>query len=216
VGTIQRIEMAITEAVALEQGMLLQNLGLMCQAMGLGGFSHFAAHEYGWLDALGFRMRRMPASKYLGAPRYAQLAARLLGKDRPVPFAVGLERDGQVLIKSFCPPYYRTMADAVRAVVAVKFGANGAFRAGVRTGAWRDPQAITATPACSEAAIEATIAYCEHVHDRYGRFPAYAPPFRTVLGYQATHVDESFYDRFYRPEALSETQRAHMARWHRE
>jgi hypothetical protein len=216
VGTIQRIEMAITEAVALEQGMLLQNLGLMCQAMGLGGFSHFAAHEYGWLDALGFRMRRMPASKYLGAPRYAQLAARLLGKDRPVPFAVGLERDGQVLIKSFCPPYYPTMADAVRAVVAVKFGANGAFRGGVRRGAWRDPQAIAATPACSEAAIAATIAYCEYIHDRYGRFPAYVPPFRTVLGYQATHVDESFYDRFYQPEALSETQRAHIARWHGE
>jgi hypothetical protein len=217
VGTIQRIEMAITEVVALEQGMLLQNLGLMCQTLGLGGFCHFAAHEYGWLEALGFRMRRMPASKYLGAPRYAQLAARLLGKDRPVPFAVGLERDGQVLVKSFCPPYYPSMADAVRAVVAVKFGNGGAFRGGVQAGAWRDPEAIaTGTPACSEAAIAATIAYCEYIHDRYGRFPAYAPPFRTVLGYQATHVDESFYDRFYRPEALSETQRAHMARWHAE
>jgi hypothetical protein len=43
----------------------------------------------------------------------------------------------------------------------------------------------------------------------YGRFPAYAAPFRTVLGYQATHVDEDFYDLFYRPEALSETQRRH-------
>src|SRR5260370_27035560 len=116
VGTIQRIEMAIAEAVALEQGMLLQNLGLMCQAMGLGGFSHFAAHEYGWLQALGFRMRQMPASRYLGAPRYAQFAARLLGKDRAVPYAVGLERDGQVLIKSYCPPYYSSMAEAVLGV----------------------------------------------------------------------------------------------------
>jgi hypothetical protein len=184
--------------------------------MGLGGFCHFAAHEYGWLNALDFRMRRMPASKYLGAPRYAQLAARALGKDQPVPFAVGLERDGQTLIKSFCPPYYPSMAEAVRAVVAVKFGPDGVFRGGVRVGAWRDPQAIASTPACSEAAIAATIAYCEYVYDRYGRFPAYPPPFRTVLGYQATHVDESFYDRFYQPEALSETQRAHMARWHGE
>ncbi len=25
-----------------------------------------------------------------------------------------------------------------------------------------------------------------------------------------------FYDRFYRPEALTETQREHMARWHQE
>jgi hypothetical protein len=215
VGTIQRIEMAIAETAALEQGMLLQNLGLMCQAMGLGGHAHFAAHEYGWLQALGFRMRRMPASRFLGAPRYAQVAARLLRKDRPVPYAVGLERDGRALITAYCPPTYRTMADAVRAVVAKKFGAEGTFRGGIGAGAWRDPQAVAnGTPACSEAAVAATIAYCEYIYERYGRFPAYAPPFRTVLGYQAIHVDEGFYERFYRPEALSDTQRAHMAAWH--
>ena len=43
-------------------------------------------------------------------------------------------------------------------------------------------------------------------HGRYGRFPAYSAPFRTVLGYQATHVDVEFYDCFYRPEALTATQ----------
>jgi hypothetical protein len=215
VGTIQRIEMAIAEAVALEQGMMLQNLGLICQAMGLGGYSHFAAHEYGWLQAVGFRMQHMPASRYLGASRLAQLAAGVLGKDRPVPFAVGLERDGQVLIKAYCPPYYSTMGDAVRAVVAAKFGPSGVFRGGIGAGAWQDAQAVaTATKSCSAAAVEATTAYCEYVYDRYGRFPAYAPPFRTVLGYQATHVDKAFYDRFYRPEALTETHRAHTANWH--
>jgi hypothetical protein len=36
----------------------------------------------------------------------------------------------------------------------------------------------------------------------------YQPPFRTVLGFQASHVDTSFYDRFYKPEALSEAQSA--------
>lgn len=214
VGTIGRIETAIAEAVALEQGMLLQNIGLICQAMGLGGFPHFAAHEYGWLQALGFRMRRMPASRYLGAPRYAQVVARLLGKDGTVPFAVGLERDGAALIRSYAPPYFPSMAEAVRAVVDAKFGPTAPFRQGTSAGAWREPGAIAAMPAPSEAAIAATIAYCEYVYDRYGRFPCTVPPFRTVLGYQATHVDEGFYDRFYRPEALTETQREHVAHWH--
>jgi hypothetical protein len=50
--------------------------------------------------------------------------------------------------------------------------------------------------------------------ERYGRFPAYAPPVRTVLGFQASHVDVEFYDRFYRPGALAATQREHLARWH--
>lgn len=68
----------------------------------------------------------------------------------------------------------------------------------------------------SENAVEATVAYCEYVFGRYGRFPAYSSPFRTVLGYQATHVDAEFYYRFYRPEALTGTQREHVARWHPE
>jgi hypothetical protein len=33
------------------------------------------------------------------------------------------------------------------------------------------------------------------------------PPYRTVLNFQASHLDAEFYDQFYRPEALSETQR---------
>jgi len=31
-----------------------------------------------------------------------------------------LERDGEVLLKPFCPPYYKSMADAVQAVVEIK------------------------------------------------------------------------------------------------
>jgi hypothetical protein len=40
------------------------------------------------------------------------------------------------------------------------------------------------------------------------------PPFRTVTGFQAAHLDLEFYDHFYRAEALSETQRRHMHDWH--
>jgi len=43
---------------------------------------------------------------------------------------------------------------------------------------------------------------------------ASSAPFRTVLGHQATHVEVDFYDRFYHPDALSETQRQHTDRWH--
>lgn len=50
----------------------------------------------------------------------------------------------------------------------------------------------------NSAAVEATTAYCEYIYNRCGRFPAYMPPFRTVLGFQACHLDNEFYDRFYR------------------
>jgi hypothetical protein len=102
------------------------------------------------------------------------------------------------------------MEVAVQDFVRRKFGPQGVFRGGARTSGWQEPDTKTPEiPAPSGAAIEATVAYCEYVYERYGRFPAYSAPFRTVLGHQATHVDEGFYDRFYHPEALSETQRRH-------
>ena len=100
------------------------------------------------------------------------------------------------------------MSDAVRAVVELKFGANGLFRSDGHGSAWANHRATTnAVPKVSDAAIAATIAYCEYVWGRYGRFPVYMPPYKTVLGFQACHLDAEFYDRFYRPEALAETQR---------
>jgi hypothetical protein len=213
--TIQGLECAVAEAAAAEQGASVQNVALMAQAIGLGGFPNFAPHPSSWFRALGFRMGQLPASRYLGVGRLPSLALRLLRRDTAVPFPLGLERNGAVLLRPYCPPYHASMAAAVRALVEHKFGPQGVFRAGTTASAWRDPQgAATRIAAPSEAAIGATIAYCEYIYRRYGRFPAYVPPFRTVLGYQATHVDADFYDRFYRPEALTETQREHLARWH--
>jgi hypothetical protein len=213
--TIQAIEASLAEACAIEQGMVLQNLALMSQALGLGGYPNFARHEFGWFQALGFRMGEMPASQYLGANRLISTALRLLGRDQPVPYPLGLERGGEILLKPYCPPYYPSMEAAVHEFVERKFGPQGVFRGGASASGWREPdEKAAAIPAPSEAAIEATIAYCEYVYEGYGRFPAYSAPFRTVLGHQATHVDVDFYDRFYHPDALSEAQRQHTDRWH--
>ena len=212
--TIQAIELSLAEAVAIEQGMMLQNLGLMTQTLGLGGFPNFARHEFGWFEALGFRMGKMPASRYLGANRLISLLLKWLKRDPPLPYPLGLERHGLTLLKPYCPPYYPTMTEAVRAYLEFKFGPQGVFRSGAEASGWQNPaQAAAQIAAPGEAAIAATIAYCDYIYHRYGRFPAYSAPFRTVLGYQATHVDVDFYDRFYRPEALTETQRNHQANW---
>ncbi|MGH7833112.1 MAG: hypothetical protein ACREQK_05675, partial [Candidatus Binatia bacterium] len=213
--TVQRLELMVSEVVTIEQGMMLQNLGLMAQAIGVGGFPNFSEHESGWFQAIGFRMAKMNASRYLGAGRVVSVLMKLLGRDGPVPYPQGLECDGAPLLKPFCPPYYPTMEAAVRAVVETKFGAQGVFRRKMNQSAWRDPTAVLKDiPAVSQAAIDATVAYCSYIYDRYGRFPVYMPPFRTVTGFQAAHLDLEFYDHFYSPEALSETQRSHMLDWH--
>jgi hypothetical protein len=94
------------------------------------------------------------------------------------------------------------MKEAVMAVVNAKFApGTGSFRDGGKETAWLDGKRVQdGIPAYSDAAIQATIDYCEYVYKRYGRFPAACGPFRTVLAYQAHRLDPDFYRRFYRPE----------------
>ena len=128
----------------------------------------------------------------------------LFRKNQPIPTAVGLERNGEVLLKPFCPPYYRSMREAVLAFVDYKYGAGrGTLRDGGAASAWRDGSKVQAgIPQYSDRAIEATIAYCDYVYRRYGRFPANSGPFRTLLAYQAHHLDRDFYETFYRRDRV--------------
>jgi hypothetical protein len=213
VATVRQVEQFVTEFVTIEQGMMLQNLGLMAQALGLGGFPNFANHEFGWFSALGFRMEQMPASQYLGAGKLVSAAMKLLKRNPCVPYPVGLECNGETLLKPFCPPAFPSMTEAVRAVAGIKFGAGGIFRGNASGNAWKNGGEVTGqVPATSEAAIAATSAYCEYLWERYGRFPVHLTPYRTVLGFQACHLDVEFYERFYRPEALAASQREDFLR----
>ncbi len=213
-GPIGGIETWMYEFAALEQGGVLQNLGLMTQALGLGGFPHFAAHPFAWCQALGFRMERPPFSRVFGVGPVVRTLLRILKKDVPVPTAVGLERGSDVLIKPFCPPYYRNMEEAVLAFVNFKYAeGTGTLRDGGAASGWRDGSTVQrGIPKYSDRNIAAVIAYCDYVYGRYGRFPTGSGPFRTILAYQAHNLDVTFYERFYKPEALTETQRDHPHR----
>ena len=211
--TVQMLESSLLESMATEHGLVLQNLALMTEALGLGGFPNFARHEYSWFQALGFRMESLPASRYAGAPLLLSAPARWLRRDPVIPFPVGLERDGRVLLQPFCPPYYTSMKEAVSAFVETKFGPDGTYRTGTRQSSWLQPDACAAKiPAPSAAAVEAAVAYSDYIYRCYGRFPAYTAPFRTVIGFQVCRVDVDFYQQFYAADALPEAVRASTRR----
>jgi hypothetical protein len=213
VGTVGFTETWLYEFTAFEEGAMLQNLALMAEALGLGGFAHFAAYPAIWMQALGFRMAGVPLARTIGASALVTRLLTLLRRNLPVPTALGLERDGAVLIKPFCPPYYPSMKEAVLAFIEYKYASGcGTFRDGGAATAWRDGARVTAAiPRPSDRTIDATIAYCEYIYQRYGRFPASSGPFRTVLAFQAHHLDPQFYDQFYRADALTAAQRQHAA-----
>jgi hypothetical protein len=202
VASLSFAESWLLEFAAIEQGAMIQNLGLMAQALGLGGFPSFAAHPFAWTEAFGFRMERPKASRIFGLGPVMKTGLTLLKKDIALPTAVGFERGGEVLIRPYCPPYYRDMEAAVLAFVDFKFRpGTGTLRNDGAVTAWRDGAAVQAgIPRPSDAAIAATIACCDYIYRRYGRFPSNSGPFRTVTGYQAHHLDPDFYARYYRPE----------------
>jgi hypothetical protein len=108
------------------------------------------------------------------------------------------------------------MEEAVLAFVDFKYKeGSGTFRDYGAVGLWKDGGDVQrGIPRYSDRTIAATIAYCDYVYKRYGRFPAASGPFRTVVAYQAHHLDTGFYDRFYQVAALDEKQREHDQGWH--
>jgi hypothetical protein len=197
---------------------MAHNLSLMEQAMGLGGWTHFAtAGEIDWLEALGFAIATQKASRYLRAGRLKRALMRLLGKEEDIPRALGLTVEGTDLVKPFCPPYYRSMEQAVLSFLEQK-RANllEAEMAEGTAATWKERDKVRASiPWFTDSTIQATIDYCTYVYETYGRFPAYYGPTRTTLGHQAHHLDLEFYDRHYHPGAYTETQARHFELWHR-
>ncbi len=211
VATIAVVERLVTEFVTIEQGMMLQNAALMTHALGLGGFPNFANHDFGWFQALGFEMQRMRTTDYLGIKGIPRIGLKMLGKDAEVPLPYALHRNGECLLKAYCPPNFKSMREAVEAVVEHKFGRNGVFSDASPVRPWKEGTMAGRIEKISDRAIDATVAYCEYVWNTYKRFPAYMPPFRTVVGFQAGHLDLEFYDKFYPPGAIAEAQRRDYA-----
>lgn len=78
----------------------------------------------------------MTASRYAGVGPFFSAVARLFMHDPVVPYPLGLERGDKVLLRPFCPPYYKSMEEAVRAFVESKFGGKGSYRGGAKQSAW--------------------------------------------------------------------------------
>ena len=82
--------------------------------------------------------------------------------DLPVPRGHRPATRGGVLLKLFCPPYYKDTEEAVLAFVAYKFAPGmGTFRDGGVATSWKDAAAVQAgIPNYPDRTVAATIAYC--------------------------------------------------------
>ena len=166
VGTIDELETYILELCGVEQGLMIQNLLLASEALGLGSFTHYAAHRFAWTRAFGFQMRKRTFAQVLHKGFLGTLFMRVLRKNIAIPQAVGLCHDGrrvQALCAAVLPDDGGGGPRVRRRQVHPR---EGHLPGCAGPSAWRDPALIqSAIPEYSEANIQAVIAYCEIRHE---------------------------------------------------
>jgi len=193
-----------------ESLLLLQNLALLGQAMGLGAWIHAAFAPvilFGGIPELGpglnFRFHK---------PRRLPLRPYPAGTSNPV----GL--DG--LLQAYCPPYYKDMDAAIDALLDEKYGPSGKYTDprfyGQTMSADLTARFLQEAPHVEPGVLECVRAICNYIYRTYDRFPAHANAIDAAgVWIQVHHVDPDFYDEFFR-DGLSPTQRGHDAAWHQE
>jgi hypothetical protein len=208
----------------IEADLLLQNIMLTANAMGLGAWIHAS----------------IAPPVLLGEPNYRAQYGRMLGFDWSTPkwrladivrwqvplpkyaylrdAAVGLRHEGEYLIKAMCPPNYPTMADAVDAVVAEKFGPHGIYAdeslfARIYRGDF-GAQYLRQASDYSADVIDCARDICTYIYETHGRFPAHCDVIHVPgVWLQAHHVEEGYYEKFFR-NGLTEDHLLHDQRWH--
>jgi hypothetical protein len=199
----------------IEADLLLQNLMLVLQAMGLGGWIHASVAPVHLLGnpylskakGLGFRHVK-PPFRLLDLFRWGTIFPRL--RSHPV----GL--DG--FIEGMCPPYRATMADAVQAVIDLKYGQGGIYRDDdYFKKIFKDNRGERYTaevPIYKEQVVECVKDICTYIYEKHGRFPAHVDAIYVPgVWLQAHHLDLKYYDQLFRG-GYTRTQADHQQLWH--
>jgi hypothetical protein len=199
----------------IEADLLLQNLMLVIQAMGLGGWIHASVAPPHLLGnpyessqkGLGFNFQK-PRFRLLDILRWGTF----LTKVRSHPIGLG------DLLQGMCPPYFKSMADAVDAVVARKYGPEGIYedkayfgRIFKDDGGWRY---IKEVPHYDLRVIDCVKDICTYIHDTHGRFPAHVDAIYVPgVWIQVHHLDLDYYDALFNG-GYTDTHRRHQELWH--
>lgn len=205
-----------TFRIHIESDMLVQNLLLTIQSMGLGGWVHAAFvgplllgdEEYAKKYGAGLGFRFVKGRKLRRMLRF--MTPLPAWRDNPVG------KDG--VLEGHCPPYFKNMSDAVDDLLAHKYGKDGLYKDPSHLQKIFKPglaeRFIEEVPHYSEEVIACTKDICNYIYDTYGRFPAHVDAMHVPgVWVQAHHLDLKYYDQFY-DGGYSDAQGKHQQIWH--
>jgi hypothetical protein len=193
----------------IEADLLLQNIMLTADAMGLGAWIHASLAPPVLLRDPKFRATYGAMLGFdWSTPKWK--LADIVRWQVPLPWyanlratTTGLRHKGEYLIKAMCPPNYPTMADAVDAVVAEKFGPRGIYAdeslfARIYRGEF-GVQYLRQASNYSTDVIACARDICTYIYETHGRFPAHCDTLHVPgVWLQAHHVEEGYYQEFFR------------------
>lgn len=195
--TLRELDAAICDTALQEQGLVCQNLFLMAQAIGLGG----------GIQSVGSGRHLLGLEPHIYPGLGFSFVSSGVAGVRANPAGLANVWEGP------CPPFVSSIEEAVLSLVDAKFGIGGIYTSPTAR-PWFSPEGRTQIMPHDQRAIEAVIQFCNYVYRTYGRFPAHVDAFKTVIAFQAHHLDVGFYDKFYPNEAVPRAHREHFTTWH--
>ena len=195
---LSHIEQVAYSTVAMELALICQNIVLMLQAIGLGGWMYTGIFPYSALGTfadegiigLGFRFVRYEGWTF--------------------PNPIGL--DGYY--ESVCPPYVADMYEAAHKMAERKFGPGGTYDPATGGPFLRNSEIKSTVKPYTQAQIDCIGEMAQYIYTTYGRFPAHYPTILLRIYTQAHHLELEFYDKYFGPESYLQTHSEHMERWH--
>ncbi|MEV6591102.1 hypothetical protein [Streptomyces acidicola] len=210
----------------IEADLLLQNLMLTAEGMGLGAWIHASinpqialgdpkfSRRYGRMLGFTFVTPRWRLADlwrwHIPLPRYRDVRSHPVGLRSP---------EGEPLIAAACPPAYRSMSDAVDAVIREKFGPGGTYTdKNVFARIYKEnygQRYLAEASEYEERVIECARDICEYVLRTHGRFPAHTDAIHVPgVWLQAHHVETEYYERYF-VNGLTDAHRRHREVWDR-
>jgi len=208
----------------IEADLLLQNLMLTAEGMGLGAWIHASmnpqialgdpkfSRAYGRMLGFTFVTPRWRLADvwrwHVPLPMYANLRSHPVGLT---------SREGEPLIAAACPPAHKSMSDAVDSVLSSKFGAGGIYTdKDVFTRIYKEDYGqryLAEASEYQERVIDCARDICEYVIRTHRRFPAHTDAIHVPgIWLQTHHVEREYYERFF-VNGLTDTHRRHAELW---
>jgi hypothetical protein len=202
-----------TMRTPVEADLLLQNLMLSLQAMGLGGWIHAAIGPPYLLGHPSFAMETKGLAFRHEIPGGGPMEILRWGSFDPKLRANPVGLDG--VFQGMCPPYFKTMSDAVDAVIAEKQQHYEDRAFFTKTFREKGEAFIKEVPFYQPEVIQCTKDICNYIYETHGRFPAHVDAMYVPgVWIQAHHLDLEYYDELF-GSGYTETQARHQELWHR-